>query len=118
MSESLGERVQRTLNRVAKWRTVYVGWQLGTRAKGDPEAEAVKDAAEKAILYRIELSTLAALLIKKGVFTVEEFNEQLIVEADLYDKALQKKFPGFKSTDTGMDINVALARDTTQGWRP
>lgn len=114
----LHERVSAALNRVCKWRTVFVGWQLGTRAKGDPEADAVKDAAEQRILQRIELNALAALLIKKGVFTIEEFNEELIVEAAEYEKALQRKFPGFKATDIGMDVNVALARDTMQGWRP
>jgi hypothetical protein len=116
--QDLSTRVHKAINKVCKWRTVFVGWQLGTRAKEDPEAQAVKDSAEKHIMHRIELSALAALMIKKGLITVEEFNEQLIIEAEAYDQALQKKFPGFKSTDTGMDVNVALARDTMQGWRP
>jgi hypothetical protein len=116
--KSLGARVQRALNRVAKWRTVYVSWQLGTRIKGDPEAAAVRDAAEQRIMQRVELSALASLLIKKGVFTIDEFNEELIIEAAALEKALERRFPGFKAQDNGMDVNLALARDTMHGWLP
>lgn len=114
----LHERVQTALNRLCKWRVVFVGWQLGTRVKGDPEADAVKDMNEQRILQRVELNALAALLIKKGVFTIDEFNEELIVEAGELEKAFQRKFPGYRASDTGMIINPAIAADTTRGWRP
>ena len=86
--------------------------------KGDPEAAAVRDAAEQRIMQRVELSALASLLIKKGVFTIDEFNEELIVEAAALEKALERRFPGFKAQDNGMDVNLALARDTMHGWLP
>lgn len=31
------------LQRLGKWRTVFASWQLGTRSKNDPEAQAVRD---------------------------------------------------------------------------
>jgi hypothetical protein len=61
------------LNRLAKWRTVFAGWQLGTRAKGDPESDAVRDHREATILQRAELTALTSLLIKKQIITAAEF---------------------------------------------
>lgn len=108
----------RALNRLAKWRTVFVGWQLGTRAKGDPEAEAVKDHREITILMRAELSAFGSLLIQKGIVTEEQLQQQLIIEADTLCKAYERKFPGAKATDIGIDISPAIWADTTRGWRP
>jgi hypothetical protein len=50
------------LNRVAKWRGLFAGWQLGTRPKGDPECDAVRDHREITILLRVEASALTRLL--------------------------------------------------------
>lgn len=71
------------VNRLAKWRTVFAGWQLGTRPKSDQECQAVRDAAEARLIMRAELSGITALLIAKGVFTAEEFGAQLNVEANI-----------------------------------
>lgn len=49
------------LNRLAKWRTVFAGWQLGTRARGDPESDAVRDHREATIMLRAEVNALTAL---------------------------------------------------------
>lgn len=106
------------LNRLTKWRTVFAGWQLGTRAKGDPECDAVRDHREVTMLMRCELNALAGLLIEKGVFTVEEFQRRLDSEADHLSAQYARKFPGFKATDDGIDMNLAIARDTMRGWRP
>lgn len=35
------------LNVVCKWRSLFAGWQLGTRPKGDPESDAVRDHREE-----------------------------------------------------------------------
>jgi hypothetical protein len=104
--------------RLAKWRAVFAGWQLGTRAKGDPECDAVRDHREVTILMRAELNALVGLLLKKGVFTAQEFTDQLEEEAEFLSKCYEKKFPGFKASDIGIEMNIALARDTMQGWRP
>lgn len=106
------------MNRVAKWRTVFTGWQLGTRAKGDPEADAVRDHREATILMRAELSALASLLIEKKVFTAEEFTKNVHEEARLLCLMYERKFPGCKATDTGLVMDAHIWKDTTAGWRP
>jgi hypothetical protein len=108
----------KTLNRLTKWRSVFAGWQLGTRTDTDPECRAVRDHREITILMRAELSALVNLLAAKGVFTAAEYEAALMVEADALDKAYQAQFPGFRSSDSGMVINPALAKDTMAGWRP
>jgi hypothetical protein len=105
------------LQRVTKWRMVFAGWQLGTRAKGDPESDAVRDHRGLSILLRAEASALTGLLIKKGVFTAEEFDAQLQDEAEYLDKSYEGRFPGFKSADNGM-VMAAEAAATMAGWRP
>lgn len=111
-------KLHRTLNRVTKWRGIFTGWQLGTRSNDDPEAQAVRDHREATILLRIEVSALARLMIDKGVFTLDEFHTQLIEEAEYLDKAYAEKFPGMKSTDHGISMDVTRARETMKGWKP
>jgi hypothetical protein len=103
---------------VAKWRTVFTGWQLGTREKGDPEGDAVRDHRELTLLLRIEVQALTALMIKKGVFSEREFGLQVIEEAEFFDKQLEKRFPGFRATDDGMQMTMPEAAETMRGWRP
>ena len=62
------------LNRVAKWRTLFAGWQLGTRPKGDPESDAVRDHREITILLRVEQSAIIGLLIRKGIINPQMKN--------------------------------------------
>lgn len=114
----LEEKLNRTLNRVTKWRSVFAGWQLGTRSNEDAESQAVRDHREVTILLRIEVSALAQLLIKKGVFTHQEFHQQLIDEAEHLDMAYAAKFPGMESTEHGITMDLAQARETMKGWRP
>lgn len=109
---------ERILNKLAKWRTVFAGWQLGSRHKDDPESQAVRDHRELTMMLRVELNAQTQLLIKKGVFTVEEFDAQLGVEAAHLDAIYEKKFPGFKTTDEGLLIDAFLAAETMKNWRP
>lgn len=106
------------IERLGKWRMVFAGWQLGTRPKGDPESDAVRDHRELSMALRAEVSALTQLLVHKGVFTAEEYTEQVQQEARHLCRAYERRFPGFKATDTGMDIDAHIARDTTAGWRP
>ncbi len=105
------------LNKLTKWRTVFTGWQLGTRAKGDPESDAIRDHREVTTLLRAEVSALVRLLIEKEVFTAEEFGQALGEEAEALDKAYEKKFPGFTTNLEGVTID-ARAVQTTMGWKP
>ena len=110
--------VNNVLQKLCKWRTVFAGWQLGTRSKEDPEAQAVRDHREVTMLLRAEVTALTSILIAKGVCTQEEFSLQVGIEAEYLDKAYEKKFPGFSTSLTGVEINVMEAAQTTKGWRP
>lgn len=106
------------LNRLAKWRTIFTGWQLGTRSSTDPEAQAVRDHRELTILMRAELNALVQMLVAKQVFTVQEFTDQLDIEAEHLSKQYEHKFPGCRATDIGIDIDVAKFAETSAHWRP
>jgi hypothetical protein len=106
------------INRLAKWRTVFAGWQLGTRAKTDPECQAVRDHRESTMIQRAELSAISSLLIEKGVITEDEFLERLNLAAKDLEGLYQKRFPGAKADDTGLQIDVAVFRETTKSWKP
>lgn len=97
---------------------MFASWQLGTRIDGDPECAAVRDHREATIMLRAENNALLGLLVAKGVFTLQEWESALEAEAARLSKDYEKRFPGFKAADYGMDVNTALARDTMQGWRP
>jgi hypothetical protein len=99
------------LNRLCKFRTLLAGWQLGTRAKGDPEADAVRDHRELSLLLRAEVTALAGLLISKGVFTAEEFVQALGEEAELLTADLERRFPGVSARDDGLGLDPAKT-----GW--
>ena len=110
--------LSRILNRLCKWRTVFAGWQLGTRTDTDPEAKAVKDHREVTILLRAEVNALAGLLLKKGIFTQAEFSAQIAEEAEVLNAEYAKKFPGFTATDDGLRVDIEKAAETTRDWPP
>lgn len=112
------ERLRRALDKLAKWRTVFAGWQLGTRPTGDPECDAVRDHRELSILLRAEVSALTTLLVAKGVFSGEEWQAALENEAALLDKSYERRFPGFSTTVEGVVMKLPEARVTTRGWKP
>lgn len=114
---SLQQKFEVTLNRLAKWRSVFAGWQLGTRPIGDPECSAVRDHREVTILMRTELNAMLKLLTDKGVFTVEEFQTGMIEEAELLSKDYEHKFPGMKATDMGIQYDQR-AQETMKDWIP
>lgn len=110
--------LEQKLNRLCKWRSVFAGWQLGTRADTDAECRAVRDHREVTMLLRAELNAMTKVLIDRGVITIEELERALGEEADKLSADYEKKFPGFKATDAGISINVQQAAQTTKGWRP
>ncbi len=101
-----------SLNRLAKWRSILAGWQLGTRPRGDGESEAVRDHREVTILMRAELNALTRVLIDAGVIEQEAFTRACGEEAEYLSSAYEAKFPGAKATDDGMDIDVKQFAET------
>lgn len=106
------------LQKLIKWRGVFAGWQLGTRSKDDPECQAVRDHRELTILLRAEVNALTGLLLRKKVFTAQEFDTQLGLEAANLDASYEERFPGFQTTLTGLTVDPVKAMETTKNWRP
>jgi hypothetical protein len=108
-SSALAQRCFAALNRITKWRSVFAGWQLGSRLKGDPECDAVRDHREISILQRVEVSALKQVLVQAGAFTEEEFGEAY---AQTWDANLEPGEPG-----DGPDAAVREHRAVTIGMR-
>lgn len=120
MDPILHKQTMRKLDVLGKWRAWFAGWQLGTRFKGDPESDAVRDHREVTILLRCENSALIRLLIEKGVFTIDEWMRMLGEEADALCALYEEKWPGVKATEDGLDMNTAVMQEheTMKGWLP
>jgi hypothetical protein len=117
MKDTLEQRCYDACNKLTKWRSVFAGWQLGTRVKGDPECDAVRDHREVTILLRAEYSTLTKLLLDKGIFTTEEFQQAMIEECALLEKDYERKFPGMRAVEDGIQYD-RRASETMKGWLP
>lgn len=109
-----------TMNKLAKWRSVFAAWQLGTRSDTDQECKAVKDHREVTIFLRAETSALVGLLIEKGVFTEAEWTDALEREARLLDADFEERFKGMRSTPSGISMDIAEIQKhrTMEGWPP
>jgi hypothetical protein len=110
------ERTMKALNILTKWRTLFTGWQLGTRPKGDPEGDAVRDHREVTILLRAEMSALVGLLLAKGVYTSEEWLAALELEAGLLAQDYERRFPGVTAHENGLTIDKR-ALPWMKGWK-
>ncbi len=116
---NLSEKLEFAANKLAKWRSVFAGWQLGTRLKGDPESDAVRDHREVTMLMRAEINALTKLLLDKKICTQEEIQQAMIVEMEHLDSAYERKFPGMRTTPNGVEYyDPKLASRTMHGWRP
>ncbi len=101
-----------SLNRLAKWRMILTGWQLGTRSKEDPEAQAVRDHREATLMLRAEVNAISRMLLQKDGYVAvpqEDFQRIVAEEADILSKAYEDKFPGAKATDEGIVLDVRAA---------
>lgn len=108
----------RVLNRLTKWRKWFASWQLGTRLDSDPESKAVRDHREVTIILRTEVSALTGLLIKKGVFTEEEWVEQWVEEAEALEKAYEGRWPGVKARDYGLEMDQRAMKFIAENFPP
>ncbi len=111
------ERTFRALNILAKWRVLFTGWQLGSRPKGDPEGDAVRDHREATILLRAEGSALIGLLLRKGLITEDEWHAALEAEAIQLNQDYERKFPGVTASEDGLTFDKRTL-PWMKGWRP
>ena len=108
------------LEKLCKWRSVFASWQLGTRLNTDDECNALKDHREVTILLRAEVNALTKVLLDKGIVTEDEWNNAVTEEAVYLDTRYEQKFPGFSTSLTGVDMDVARVRETMKrmNWKP
>lgn len=111
------ESTLRALNILTKWRVLFTGWQLGTRMKGDPEGDAVRDHREVTILLRAEGSALVGLLLAKGVITEAEWSDALRREAEQLNKDFERRFPGVVASEDGLTMDKRVL-PWMKGWKP
>lgn len=100
------------LDKLCKWRKFFASWQLGTTTADDSEYKAVANHRELSILLRAEQSALTGLLVRKGVFTQEEFQAALEAEAKMLDHDYEERYPGWRSTPHGMHMKMPEAGET------
>lgn len=105
------------MERLAKWRSLFTGWQLGTRLKGDPESDAVRDHREATLLLRAEVSALAMLLITKKLAAQDEVVAAIEAEAEQLNADLERRFPGVTATDEGLTLDERVL-PWMKGWKP
>ena len=117
MTTSPQDRCRAALERLGKWRVLFAGWQLGSREKGDPEGDAVRDHREATLLLRAEVSALTGLLLDKGVCTQDELSDAVAVEADLLNAALERRFPGVTAHAEGLTLDKRVL-PWMKGWKP
>lgn len=110
--EAIAERASRAANRLAKWRSVFAGWQLGTRSSADGESRAVRDHREVTMLMRAELSGVTKILLDKGICTQVELTEVFAEEYEHLDRAFAERFPGMRSSDTGIVFDTRTSAET------
>lgn len=108
-----------SLNKLCKWRMVLAGWHTGSKAlltptgTPNPGVKAMRDLMDKWLIMRAETNALAGLLIKKRVFTSEEFTAAILREADHIDHDMERVFPGFRTSEEGVVIyDLDMARKT------
>lgn len=100
------------LDKLAKWRKFFASWQLGTMSAQDGRYKAVAHHRELSILLRAELSALTGLLIRKGLFTQQEYQDALEAEAKRLDHDYEENYPGWRSVPDGMSMKLPEAAET------
>jgi hypothetical protein len=98
-----------SLNRLAKWRAVFAGWQLGTRPRGDGESEAVRDHREVTMLLRAEVNALTRILLDQKVVDQDTLTRVVGEEAEYLSRAYEDKFPGATAVDDGVSFTPEFA---------
>lgn len=118
--EAQHEATHQAMHLLSRWRTLFAGWQLGTRLNTDPEAAAVRDHREGTLFHRAELSAITTLLLGKGVFTEDEFLAAMEREAALLNMALSDRFPGVTAHMDGLHMEPATVTTwmREQNWKP
>lgn len=104
--------VQKAMQRLCNWKAVLAMWQLGERDREDGEFRAVSDIREAELIRCVENRAIIGALLAKKIITEAEWGNALIMEAKKLEEYLEKRFPGFRANDTGIEIASAVAAET------
>lgn len=115
-NEARLERAQRRLaasaNRLAKWRSWFAGWQLGTQSEDHGPAKAVRDHREVTMMLRAEVSGLTKILLDKGVVSEVELAETFADEYEMLSADYSRRFDGVEATGQGLTMDIVRVRET------
>ena len=101
-------------NKLCKWRSVLVGWMIGSKGANVPGVQGYRDLIDRSLLLRAEIDALCQLLLRKGLMTAAEFDAALAESALAYDQMLEHRFPGYSTTMDGVRINPQVAAETNR----
>lgn len=110
--EEVAAKMHRSANILAKWRSVFTGWHLGTRSTDDGQTKAMRDLYEKVLLMRAELNGVTRILVDKGVVTQVELTEIFGEEYAFYAEQLAGFFDGMEATEQGIAMDPGRAAET------
>lgn len=111
-------KVAEAFNKLAKWRAVFAGWQLGTRPANDPECQAVRDHREVTVFLRAEVNALTRIMLEAKLITPEQLNQIMAEEAEHLNAMYERKFPGMRAEEYGIHYTLPEAANTMKGWKP
>lgn len=86
---------------VGAFAEIALGRKVGLLPKGTPGLSEMRDLIDLILLTRAEINAFTALLVRKGVFTVDEFTRQCKHE---YEWLTEQKahYLGVEVTDAGL----------------
>lgn len=113
----LDERYHKALNKLTKWRNFFAIWQTANKEPDEAEHKAIKDHREVTMLLRVEVTTLARMMVEKGVCTTDEFAEMMIIEAKHLERSFETAYPGYFAEEFGLSINNPEAAETMRKLR-
>ena len=112
----------RLLSKLRQYARFSVGRITGTTTAESGAYKQLLTAEEARLFHRVDINALTGLLIKKGVFTEEEWTDALIEEAKLKDKELAEEWPDITVASDGRSYTINLAkfqeRCAREHWPP
>lgn len=93
------------MNRLCKWRSILVGWMIGSKGGDEPGVQGFRDLVDRTMILRPEVTALTALLLKKGVFTQQEYEFQIVEECAHQQRLFEDLFKGMHAENFGVIIH-------------
>ena len=113
----LAEGVTRAMKRLCNWKSLLAMWQLGSSMpKEHGTFRAVSDIREAELVSYVERKAIIGALLAKKIITQPEWANAVIMEAQALEKYLERRFPGYRAHDDGMEIASKIAEETRRNY--